>query len=105
MAKVFPVLEGKTAIITGAAMGMGEATARVFAQAKANVVIADFNEEKGREVADDIAKESDAKTLFVKVDVADSAQVKDMVEKTVEEFGSLEVARSEERRVGKGGRI
>lgn len=92
MATIHPVLEGKTAIITGAAMGMGEATARVFAEAKANVVIADFNEEKGREVADDIASTLGAKTLFVKVDVSDSAQVKDMVAKTVEEFGSLEVA-------------
>lgn len=92
MATIHPVLEGKTAIITGAAMGMGEATARVFAEAKANVVIADFNEEKGREVADDIANTLGAKTLFVKVDVSDSAQVKDMVAKTVEEFGSLEVA-------------
>lgn len=92
MAKVFPVLEGKTAIITGAAMGMGEATAHVFAQAKANVVIADFNEEKGREVADDIAQETGARTLFVKVDVSDSAQVKNMVDETVKEFGSLEVA-------------
>lgn len=92
MAKVFPVLEGKTAIITGAAMGMGEATARVFAEAKANVVIADFNEEKGREVAEDIAQKFGAKTLFVKVDVSDSSQVKDMVTKTVEEFGSLDVA-------------
>lgn len=92
MATIHPVLEGKTAIITGAAMGMGEATARVFAEAKANVVIADFNEEKGREVADDIASTLGAETLFVKVDVSDSAQVKDMVAKTVEEFGSLEVA-------------
>lgn len=92
MATIHPVLEGKTAIITGAAMGMGEATARVFAEAKANVVIADFNEEKGREVADDIANTLGARTLFVKVDVSDSAQVKDMVAKTVEEFGSLEVA-------------
>ncbi|MDR7345822.1 SDR family NAD(P)-dependent oxidoreductase [Enteractinococcus fodinae] len=92
MATIHPVLEGKTAIITGAAMGMGEATARVFAEAKANVVVADFNEEKGREVADDIANTLGAKTLFIKVDVSDSAQVKDMVAKTVEEFGSLEVA-------------
>lgn len=46
----FPVLEGKVAIVTGAAMGMGEATAKLFAEAKAKVVIADFNEEKGRAV-------------------------------------------------------
>ena len=44
----FPVLEGKVAIVTGAAMGMGEATAKLFAEAKAKVVVADLNEDKGR---------------------------------------------------------
>lgn len=88
----FPVLEGKTAIVTGAAMGMGEATARLFAEAKANVVIADFNEEKGKQVAESIAADTGAHTLFVKVDVSDSAQVKAMVEATVERFGRLDVA-------------
>jgi NAD(P)-dependent dehydrogenase (short-subunit alcohol dehydrogenase family) len=88
----FPVLEGKTAIVTGAAMGMGEATARLFAEAKANVVIADFNEEKGRQAAESIAADTGAQTLFVKVDVSDPAQVKAMVEATVERFGRLDVA-------------
>jgi NAD(P)-dependent dehydrogenase (short-subunit alcohol dehydrogenase family) len=88
----FPVLEGKTAIVTGAAMGMGEATARLFAEAKANVVIADFNEEKGKQVAESIAADTGAHTLFVKVDVSDSAEVKAMVEATVERFGRLDVA-------------
>ncbi|WP_018296836.1 SDR family NAD(P)-dependent oxidoreductase [Corynebacterium lubricantis] len=91
-AKVYPVLEGKTAIITGAAMGMGEATAHLFGQAGANIVIADFNEEKGQQVADNVASETGAKTLFVKVDVSDSQMVQDLVAKTVEEFGSLDVA-------------
>lgn len=88
----FPVLEGKTAIVTGAAMGMGEATAHLFAEAKAQVVIADFNEEKGQQAADSIAADTGAETLFVKVDVSDSAQVKAMVEATVERFGKLDVA-------------
>ncbi|MDI3330321.1 MAG: SDR family NAD(P)-dependent oxidoreductase [Micrococcus sp.] len=88
----FPVLDGKTAIVTGAAMGMGEATARLFAEARANVVIADFNEAKGEEVAESIGSDTGAQTLFVKVDVSDSAQVKAMVEATVERFGRLDVA-------------
>ncbi|QGU05817.1 SDR family NAD(P)-dependent oxidoreductase [Corynebacterium comes] len=88
----FPVLEGKTAIVTGAAMGMGEATARLFAEAGANVVVADFNEEKGRAVAESIAADTGAKVIFVNVDVSDSAQVQAMVARTVEEFGELNVA-------------
>lgn len=88
----FPVLEGKTAIITGAAMGMGEATARLFAEAGANVVVADLNEEKGRAAADSIAADTGARALFVKVDVSDSAQVQAMVAATVAEFGELNIA-------------
>lgn len=42
------------AIITGAAMGMGEATAKLFEEAKAKVVVADLNEEKGKVVAEAI---------------------------------------------------
>lgn len=57
----FPVLEDKVAIVTGAAMGMGEATAKLFAEAKAKVIITDFNEEKGIDVAESIqANDGDA---------------------------------------------
>jgi len=87
----FPVLDGKVAIITGAAMGMGEATARLFAEAGARVVVADFNEEKGRAVVDDITA-TGAEALFVKVDISQSAQVEAMVAATVERFGRLDVA-------------
>lgn len=88
----FPVLEGKTAIVTGAAMGMGEATARLFAEAGAHVVVADFNEEKGRATAEAIAADTGAEVIFHKVDISDSAQVQEMVTATVEKFGELNVA-------------
>lgn len=87
----FPVLQDKVAIVTGAAMGMGEATARLFAAAGAKVVLVDFNEEKGRAVADDIAS-SGSETHFVKADISDSAQVEAMVAAAVERFGRLDVA-------------
>ncbi|MFA4841961.1 MAG: SDR family NAD(P)-dependent oxidoreductase, partial [Agrococcus sp.] len=74
----FPVLQDKVAIVTGAAMGMGEATARLFADAGAKVVVADFNAEKGEAVAADIrANGGDA--LFVQVDISKGEQVEAMV--------------------------
>lgn len=46
--ETFPVMKSKVAIVTGAAMGMGEATARLFAQAGAKVVLADFTPRRAR---------------------------------------------------------
>ncbi|GGA46896.1 SDR family NAD(P)-dependent oxidoreductase [Psychrobacillus lasiicapitis] len=87
----FPVLEGKVAIITGAAMGMGKATAKLFAEAKAKVVVADFNEEKGREVVEEI-KANGGEATFVKVDISNSELVQNMIKETVATYGRLDVA-------------
>jgi len=87
----FPVLEGKVAIITGAAMGMGLATAKLFAEAKAKVVVADFNEEKGQAAVAEI-EAAGGTAYFVKVDISKSEQVQNLVAKTVEKFGRLDVA-------------
>ncbi|MFC8733824.1 SDR family NAD(P)-dependent oxidoreductase [Luteimicrobium sp. NPDC057192] len=84
----FPVLDEKVVIVTGAAMGMGEATARLFAEAGARVVVADFNEEKGRAVAESIGEAA----RFVKVDISKADQVEAMVAQTVEAFGRLDGA-------------
>ena len=84
----FPVLEGKVAIVTGAAMGMGEATARLFAESGARVVVADFNEEKGRAVVESIGDAAH----FVKVDISKGPQVEAMVADTVAAFGRLDIA-------------
>lgn len=87
----FPVLEGKVAIITGAAMGMGLATAKLFADAKAKVVIADFNEEKGMASVSEI-EANGGTAYFVKVDISKSDQAKSMVAKTIEKYGRLDIA-------------
>lgn len=87
----FPILEGKVAIVTGAAMGMGEATAKLFAEAKATVVIADFNEEKGRAVTEAI-NAGIGEAAFVKVDISKSEDVQKMVRFAVDTFGKLDVA-------------
>ncbi|MEK3979101.1 SDR family NAD(P)-dependent oxidoreductase [Psychrobacillus sp. FSL K6-2836] len=87
----FPVLEGKVAIVTGAAMGMGKETAILFAEAKAKVVIADFNEEKGKEVVEEI-KAAGGEASFVKVDISNSEAVQAMVKFAVDTYGKLDVA-------------
>jgi NAD(P)-dependent dehydrogenase (short-subunit alcohol dehydrogenase family) len=82
-------LEDKVAIITGAALGMGRATALQFAREGAKVVVADISGE-GQRVVEEIEK-ANGQALFVKVNVADSGQVKMMVDKTVQYFGRLDV--------------
>lgn len=85
----FPVLEGKVAIVTGAAMG--KATAELFSKAGAKVVVADFNEEKGAETVEEI-KAAGGEAAFVKVDISNSEQVQSMVKFTVDTYGKLDVA-------------
>jgi 3alpha(or 20beta)-hydroxysteroid dehydrogenase len=63
-------LEGRVAVITGAARGQGEATARLFAAQGARVVVADMLEAEGQAVAADVG----ASALFIKLDVSDEAQ-------------------------------
>lgn len=87
----YPVLEGKVAIVTGAAMGMGEATAKLFAQAGAKVVVADYNRELGEKVAGEIVSAGGV-AKFVHVDISRSEMVEAMVAQTVAEYGRLDVA-------------
>ena len=87
----FPVLQDKVAIITGAAMDMGEATAKLFAEAGAKVVVADYSEELGQKVTDEI-NASGGTAHFVKVDISKSEQVQNMVAETVKVFGRLDCA-------------
>src|SRR4051794_1913510 len=83
--------EGKVALVTGAASGLGLATARAFAESGASVVLADWNEEAARSAAEALAVLGH-RTLAVKCDVSDDAQVEAMVEQTVATFGRLDAA-------------
>ncbi|WP_088006211.1 SDR family NAD(P)-dependent oxidoreductase [Indiicoccus explosivorum] len=80
-------LEGKVAVVTGGASGIGEATVRKFIQEGAKVVIADFNEEAGRKLADELGD----MTAFVKVDVSDEKQIDQMIASVVDTFGRIDI--------------
>ncbi|KAK4437107.1 (-)-isopiperitenol/(-)-carveol dehydrogenase, mitochondrial [Sesamum alatum] len=82
-------LQGKVAIVTGGAGGIGEAAARLFAEHGAlAVVIADIQAEKGQSVAESIGLQ---RCSYVQCDVADEEQVKSMVEWTVKTYGGLDI--------------
>jgi NAD(P)-dependent dehydrogenase (short-subunit alcohol dehydrogenase family) len=83
--------EGKVALVTGAASGLGFATAKAFAEAGAAVVLADRSEKEVQAAAKVIADEGH-RTLAVRCDVSDDAQVEAMVEQTVATFGRLDAA-------------
>jgi len=83
-------LEGKVAIVSGAASGMGAATARRFAKEGAKVVIADTLEEEGRAVAADIVR-ANGTAEFMRLDVTDEADWKAVVDATVQKFGKLDI--------------
>lgn len=79
-------LEGKTAIITGAANGIGAEISRLYAQEEAKVVLADLALEKAQEVADAIVKESGSEAIAVKCNVASKEEVQNVVDICVEKF-------------------
>ena len=82
---------GSVALVTGAGSGMGLATARVFAEAGAAVVLADINEDTLRAATEDL-RASGHKVLGIACDVSDEEQVAAMVDKTVAAFGRLDMA-------------
>jgi len=83
--------EGKVALVTGAASGLGLATANAFAKSGASVVLADWNERAARAAADELTAQGH-KAIAIRCDVADDAQVEAMVSHTIAAFGRLDAA-------------
>lgn len=82
-------LEGKTALITGGANGIGKVTARKFLQEGAKVVISDFNAEAGEQTVSELREYGHIS--FTAADVSDTKQVEQMVADTMDTYGRIDV--------------
>src|SRR6266536_6704794 len=84
---------GKVALVTGGTSGIGKTTAIEFARAGAKVVLTGRREKEGAQIVAEI-KKLGGEAAFVRADAAKDADVKRMVDFTVDKFGRLDIARS-----------
>ncbi|MFA5664343.1 3-hydroxybutyrate dehydrogenase [Castellaniella sp.] len=84
-------LEGKLALVTGAASGLGKRIAELFAQAGADIVIADLNQAAAQATADAIAQASGVKTMAVAMDVTDEGAVDGGFAQVEKELGPVDI--------------
>ena len=83
-------LEGKVALVTGGGSGIGEASARLFAEEGATVAIADLNLDAAESVAQEI-KDAGGSAIAIELDVRDDSSCASAVDATVDRFGRLDV--------------
>lgn len=83
-------LADRVAIVTGAGSGIGRAIAQTFAREGAVVVVVDFNTEFGQDTRDEIVQKGGT-ALFLAGDVSDKDQVREMVRRSIEEFGRIDI--------------
>ncbi len=80
--------EGKVAVVTGGASGIGKAAAEIFAREGARVALADINDNAGRGVADALGADT---CFYQHCDVSSEDQIKDLIGQTVDNFGRLDI--------------
>ena len=85
------ILENKVAIITGAASGIGKATAVLMSKEGAKVIVSDIHEANGKAVAQEINNEG-GEAFFIKADTSKPEDNENLVTKTIEKFGRLDIA-------------
>jgi NAD(P)-dependent dehydrogenase (short-subunit alcohol dehydrogenase family) len=84
------LLENRVAIVTGGAKGMGRAMSLLFAREGCDVVVNALHIEGARKVADEV-KALGRKSLAIKADISNSAEVNDMVAQTIKKFGKIDI--------------
>jgi len=84
-------LNGKVAIVTGAAKGIGESTAKLFAKEGARVTVSDVDVENGEKVVKTI-NDNGGEAIFIKSDASKAEDHEELVKKTVDAFGKLDIA-------------
>ena len=81
---------GKTVIITGASSGIGKGIAGAFSQRGANIVIGDINDESSDSLCEELGRNG-SKVVFVKTDVTNQEDCRNLVKVAVEKFGKIDV--------------
>lgn len=84
-------LDGKVVIITGASQGLGEQFVHAFAESGAHVVLAARRNELLENIAAEVSKKYNTKTLVVRTDVGKENDIVNLVEQTVKEFGTVDI--------------